>query len=84
LLVHKAAHDGQRRLIAEGPAATSVGARRDSSGGTAPSQQLLDERLAHPKEGGNGALRAEPLIIGAENLLSKVKRVGFHVHKHKG
>jgi hypothetical protein len=29
-------------------------------------------------------LRAEPLIIGAENLLSKVKRVGVHTHKHKG
>jgi hypothetical protein len=84
LLVHKAAHDGQRCLIVEGPSATSMGARRDIPGGTAPPKQLLDERLADPKEGRDGALRAEPLIIGAENLLSQVKGVGFHAHKHTG
>jgi len=83
LLVHKAAHDGQRRLIAEGPSATRVGARRDVPGGPVPPKQLLDERLADPKEGGNGALRAEPLIVGTENLLSKVQGVGFHAYKHK-
>jgi hypothetical protein len=84
LLLHEAAHDGQRRLIAEGTSATSVGARRDIPGGAALPKQLLDERLADPKEGCDGALRAKPLIIGAENLLSKVMRIGFHAHKHKG
>jgi hypothetical protein len=28
-------------------------------------------------------LRAEPLIIGAKNLLPKVKGVGFHAPKHR-
>ena len=82
--MNEAAHDGQRRLIAEGTAATSVGARRDIPPAAAPPKQLLDERLADPKEGRDSALRAEPLIIGAENLLSKVKGVGFHAHKHTG
>jgi hypothetical protein len=84
LLVNKAAHDGQRRLIAEGPSATSVRTWRNIPGGTAPPKQFLDKRLAHPKEVCEGTLRAEPLIIGAENLLSQVKGVGFHTHKHKG
>jgi imidazolonepropionase-like amidohydrolase len=84
LLVHEAAHDGQRCLVADGTPAARVGTRRDLPGGAAPPKQFLDERLAHPKEGCEGTLRAEPLIIGAENLLPKVKRVGFHAHKHKG
>jgi hypothetical protein len=84
LLAHEVAYDGQRRLITEGPAAACVGARRDSPSGTAPPQQLLDERLADPKEGRNGALRAELLVIGAENLLSQVKGVGFHATSIKG
>jgi hypothetical protein len=82
--LNEAAHDGLRRLIAEGPAATRVGARRDIPAGTAPPKQLLDERLADSKEGREGALRAESLIIGAENLLSEVKGVGFHAYQHKG
>jgi hypothetical protein len=82
--LNEAAHDGQRRRIADGTSATSVGAWRDIPGGVAPPKQLLDERLADPKEGRDSALRAEPLIIGAENLLSKVKGVGFHAHKHTG
>jgi hypothetical protein len=61
-----------------------VGARRNIAGGAAPPKPLLDERLPHPTEGCEGTLRAEQLIIGAENLLSQVKGVGFHTHKHKG
>jgi hypothetical protein len=56
LLVYEAAYDGQRRLIAEGTSASSVGTRLDSPAGAAPPKQLLDERLAHAKEGGDGAL----------------------------
>jgi hypothetical protein len=73
LLVHEAAHDGQRRFIAEGVSATRVGARRDLPSGPAPPKQFLDEGFADPAEGCEDTLRAEPLIIGAENLLSKVK-----------
>jgi hypothetical protein len=83
LLLNEAAYDGPRRLIAEGTSATRGGVRRDIPGGAAPPKQLLDERLADPKEGRDGVLRAEPLIIGAENLLSQVKGVGFHAYKHK-
>jgi hypothetical protein len=82
--MNEVAHDGQRCLIADGTSATRVGARRNIARGAAAPKQLLDERLADPKEGCEGTLRAEPLIIGAENLLSQVKRVGFHTHKHKG
>ncbi len=82
--MHEAAHNGQRRLIADGPSATSMRARRDIPAGTAPPKQFLDKRLADPKEGRERALRAESLIIGAENLLSQVKGIGFHAHQHKG
>jgi hypothetical protein len=82
--LNEAAHDGLRRLIAEGPSATRVGARRNIPAGAAPPKQLLDERLADSKEGRESALRAESRIIGTKNLLSKVKGVGFHAHKHKG
>jgi hypothetical protein len=73
VLLHEAAHDGLRGLIAEGPSAPGVGARRDLPGGAAPPKQLLDERLADPKDGRESPLRAEPLIIGTENFLSQVK-----------
>jgi hypothetical protein len=82
--MHEEAHDGQCGLIAQGTATTRVGARRDTAGGAAPPKQLLDERLADSKEDREGTLRAEPLIIGAEDLLPKVKRVGFHTYKHRG
>jgi hypothetical protein len=55
-----------------------VRAGRDVPGHPATPQEFLDEGLADPKEGGDGTLRAEPLIIGTENLLSKVKGIGFH------
>ncbi len=81
--MNEAAYTGQRRLIADGASATRMAARRDIAGGTAPPKRLLDERLADPKEGCDGALRAEPLIIGAKNLLPKVKGVGVHAPKHR-
>jgi hypothetical protein len=81
--LNEAAYTGQRRLIADGTSATRMAARRDIAGGTAPPQQLRDERLADPKESRDGALRAEPLIIGAKNLLPKVKGVGFHAPKYR-
>jgi hypothetical protein len=80
--VHEAAHDSQRRLMADGPSATRVGARRDIPTGTVPPKPLLDQRLTDPKEGRDRALRAESLIIGAENLLSQVKGIGFHAQQH--
>jgi hypothetical protein len=82
--MHAAAHASQRRLMADGPSATRVGARRDLPARAAPPKPLLDERLTDPKEGRESALRAKSLIIGAENLLSKVKSVGFHARQHKG
>ena len=82
--MNEAAHDGLRDLVADGPSAPSVGAWRDTPGGAAPPKQLFNKRLADPKEGCEGTLRAEPLIIGTENFLSKVKRVGFHARKHTG
>jgi hypothetical protein len=81
--LHEAAYDGQRHLIAESTSATRVGARRDLPGGAGPPKPLFDERLADPNKGREGTWRAEPLIIGAAKLLSKVKRVDFHAHKHK-
>jgi hypothetical protein len=50
-----------------------MAARGDIAGRAAPSQELFNEGQTHPKERGNGALGAEPLVTGAENLLSKVK-----------
>jgi hypothetical protein len=78
----EAAHEGTRRLIAEGTPATGVGTWCDAPSAAVPLQKFLDERLADPKEGGEGPLRAEPLITGAENLLSKVERIGFHGLEH--
>ena len=82
--MNEAAHNSQRRRIADGPSATRVGAWRDIPASAAPPKQLLDERLTDPKEGRERALRPKSLSIGPENLLSKVKRVGFHARKHKG
>jgi hypothetical protein len=82
VLLDEAAHEGKRRLIAEGMSATSVGTRCDVSSGAVPPQEFLNERLANPKKGGKGTLRAESLITGAENLLSKVKRISFHALEH--
>jgi IS1 family transposase len=59
-----------------------MGAWADIPGGPLPSQELLDKGLTDAKAGGNGALGAEPLITGAENLLSQVKGVGFHAYEH--
>src|SRR5687768_3413985 len=59
-----------------------MGARGDIPGRPAPSEELLDEGQTDPKEGSHGALRAEPLITGAENLLSQVKGVCFHAHEY--
>jgi hypothetical protein len=70
--------------MTEGPSATSVGARRAIPAGAAPPKQLRDERLADADEGRERALRAESLIIGTENLLSKIKGRGLHAHQHKG
>ena len=81
--MHEAAGDGQRRRLAEGAAATRVRARRDVPGGAAPSKRFLDERLADPAEGREGAWRAEPRLISAKTLLSEVKGVGFQAHKHR-
>ena len=83
LLLKAVGYEGQRRLSAEGASATSVGTGRDLPGGAAPPKQLLDERRANPNEGREGALRAEPLLIGAENLLSQVKGKGFHAYKQQ-
>jgi hypothetical protein len=71
--MHKLAQLDQRGRIADRPAASSMAARGDISGRSAPSQELLHEGQTDPKERGNGTLGAEPLVTGAENLLSKVK-----------
>ncbi len=81
MLLHEAAHEGTRRLIADGTPATSVWTRCEVAGGAVPPEECLDERLAHPKEGGEGPWRAEPLLTGAEKLLSQVQGVGFHALK---
>lgn len=81
--MHEAADDGQRRLIAEGTSAPRMGTWGDVPRAAVPPQKFLDERLTDPEEGRDGALRAEPLIISAKNLLSKVKGIGFHAHKRR-
>jgi hypothetical protein len=55
-----------------------VGAWSDVPGGSTPSEALFDKGLTDAKEGGNGTLGAEPLLAGAENLLSQVQGLGFH------
>jgi hypothetical protein len=70
--------------VADGAPTTRVGVRRDIPAGAAPPKQFLDKRLAHPKEGRDGPLRAKPLITGAENLLSQVQGVGFHNYQYNG
>ncbi len=70
-----------RRLIAEGPSAAGVGARGDIPAAAAPSQELLHAGLTHPTEGGDGALRAERLSVGLQDLRSEVKRVGVQAHQ---
>jgi len=75
-------HEGTRRLIAEAMSATRMGTRGDVPSAAVPPQKFLDERLADLKEGSDGALGTKSLITGTENLLSKVKRVGFHALQH--
>jgi hypothetical protein len=45
-----------RCFIADGLPATGMGAGCDVSGGPATPEELLDERLADPKEGRHGTL----------------------------
>ncbi len=80
--MHETAHLGQRCLITACPAATRMSTGGDISSRSAPSEELFNEGETDPKEGGNGALRAEPLIAGAEDLLSEVKGVSFHTQEH--
>jgi hypothetical protein len=83
-LGHEAAPNGQRRLLAEGPAAPRVRARRESPAGPAPPQPCLAQRLADPTEGRERAWRAAARIRGAENLRSQVKGVGLQAPSPKG
>jgi hypothetical protein len=82
VLLDKAAHEGTSRLIADGTPATGVGTWCDVPSAAVPPQELLNEGLADPKESGDGTVRAESLVTGAENLLSKVKRISFHALEH--
>jgi hypothetical protein len=80
--MHEMAHLGQCRLIAARSAATRMRTGGDISGRSAPPEQLLNTGETDPKEGSNGALRAESLIRGPEDLLSEVTRGGFHTQEH--
>jgi hypothetical protein len=57
-----------------------VGAPAGVPGGPTLLEYLLDKGLTDVKESGNGALRAEPLITGPENLLLQVHGIGFHAY----
>src|SRR5262245_6713322 len=54
--------NGKSLIIAARPAATRMGMGGDRAGRSAPPEQLFRKGKTHPKEGGNGAFRAEPLI----------------------
>jgi hypothetical protein len=47
-----------------------------------PSLPFFSRAEVRIRKGGDGTLRAESLITGVENLLSKVKRIGFHALEH--
>jgi len=74
------AQEAKGGLITARVSAARMGARRDVSAGAAPPQELLDKRLTDAKQGGDGPLRAEPLVTGAEDLCSQVNRIRFHAY----
>src|SRR5262245_53802035 len=75
------AHVRSGGRVAEGPPAACVGAWADVPRGAALLEQLLHTGVTHPKEGGHGPWGAEPLITGAQKLLSQVKGVCLHIHE---
>jgi hypothetical protein len=78
LSVDHTAHEAERRRITARLPASSVGAGGDLSAISATPKEFLHKRLADPKHSSDSPLGAEPLVTGAEDLLSKVKRIGFH------
>jgi hypothetical protein len=55
-----------------------MGLWRNLSRGASPMQQLFQKRLADAEQGRERTLRAEALIVGTQDFLSKVERIGFH------
>jgi hypothetical protein len=71
-------HEGQGGGVAARLAAARVGPGRNLARGASPVPQLLEEGLAHAEQGRQGALRPEVLIVGRQDFLSEVERIGFH------
>jgi len=71
-------HEAQSRAVAAGLAAAGMGPWRNLSRGASPMQQLFQKRLADAEQGREHPLRAEALIVGTQDFLSKVERIGFH------
>jgi hypothetical protein len=72
------AHQGQGRGVAVGLAATGMRPRRNRAGRPPPLQQLLHEAAADPEQGGQGARRTAPVVVGIQNFLSKVEGIRVH------
>jgi hypothetical protein len=71
-------YEGQGCGVAARLAATGMGARCNLSGRAPALQQLFQKRLADAEQGRERPLGAEVLIVGPQDFLSKVERVGFH------
>jgi hypothetical protein len=70
-------HAGQSPAVAAGLAAACRGPRRTLPRGASPVQHLVAERLAHAEQGRQGALRTAVLLVGPQDVLSKVERLWF-------
>jgi hypothetical protein len=62
--------DGVGGRVQAGLLAARVGLRGNVPGGAVLAQYLLNKRETHAEHVGNGALGAESLLAGAENLLT--------------
>jgi hypothetical protein len=70
--------EGQRHAVAAGLAAAGMGPWDHLPRGASPRQPCLQKRLTDAEHGCEGTLGAEVLIVGMQELLSRVERLGFH------
>jgi hypothetical protein len=74
----KLAHQGQGRGGAARLAPTGMWPWPNLPARAPPLHQLLHEASTDTEQSRQGPLRTAPMVVGLQNFLSKVKRVGFH------
>jgi hypothetical protein len=73
------AHEASGGEVATQLTAAPMRPRRQGPSGTPPLEQRLQEGMADAEQGGQSPLRAELLVVGTNDFLSEVERIGCHI-----